>query len=187
MSRGLGDVYKRQGSLGTINDRWSDLYTLNIGSAKSSYQDGRVRNIYAETIRVENLYNQNGEPITGSDRNIKNSIEYLSDNPVAFSEFFDALKPVTFKYNDGKSGRRHIGFIAQDVKDSMEENNISQSDLAIYCSWMSIDDEGNEVEVCGLRYGEFIPLAIHEIQALKQKVATLETELKELKGELNEA
>ena len=54
-------------------------------------------------------------------------------------------------------------------------------------SWMSIDDEGNEVEVCGLRYGEFIPLAIHEIQALKQKVATLETELKELKGELNEA
>ena len=175
------------GSLGTINDRWSGLYTLNIGSAKSSYQDGRVRNIYAETIRVENLYNQDGEAITGSDRNIKNSIEYLSDNPVAFSEFFDALKPVTFKYNDGKSGRRHIGFIAQDVKDSMEENNISQSDLAIYCSWMSIDDEGNEVEVCGLRYGEFIPLAIHEIQALKQKVATLETELKELKGELNEA
>ena len=174
------------GSLGTINDRWSGLYTVNIGSAKSSYQDGRVRNIYAETIRVENLYNQDGEAITGSDRNIKNSIEYLSDKPAAFSEFFDALKPVTFKYNDGKSGRKHIGFIAQDVKDNMEANNISQSDLAIYCSWISTDDEGNDVEVCGLRYGEFIPLAIYEIQALKQKVTTLETELKELKGESNE-
>lgn len=174
------------GSLGTINDRWSGLYTVNIGSEKNSYQDGRVRNIYAENIRVEHLYNQNGEPITTSDRNIKNSIEYLSDKPAAFSEFFDALKPVTFKYNDGKSGRKHIGFIAQDVKDNMEANNISQSDLAIYCSWISTDDEGNDVEVCGLRYGEFIPLAIYEIQALKQKVTTLETELKELKGESNE-
>ena len=68
----------------------------------------------------------------------------------------------------------------------MEPKNISQSDLAIYCSWISADDEGNDVEVCGLRYGEFIPLAIYEIQALKQKVTTLETELKELKGESNE-
>lgn len=171
------------GSLGDINNRWRNLFALNLGSAKGSYQDGRIRNIYAETIRVENLYNQEGEPITGSDRNIKNSIEYLPDESIDLDSLFDALKPVTFKYNDGKSGRKHLGFIAQDVRDSMEDNDISQSDLAIYCSWTSTDEDGNEIETCGLRYGEIIPLAVREIQALKKKIKTLETELKEIKGE----
>ena len=171
------------GSLGDINNRWRNLFALNLGSAKGSYQDGRIRNIYAETIRVENLYNQEGETITGSDRNIKNSIEYLPDESIDLDSLFDALKPVTFKYNDGKSGRKHLGFIAQDVRDSMEDNNISQSDLAIYCSWTSADEDGNEIETCGLRYGEIIPLAVREIQALKKKIKTLETELKEIKGE----
>ncbi len=172
------------GSLGTSHDRWNSLFAINLGSARrSDYDDGRIRNIYAENIRVENLYNQDGEAITGSDREIKNSIEYFSEQFYPYEDFFDSLKPVVFKYNAGKSGRKHLGLIAQDVKQSMEENNISQSELALYCSWIAQDENGVDKEICGLRYGEFIPLAIYEIQTLKQKIKTLETEINELKGE----
>lgn len=167
------------GNLGTINERWNTLFAINIGSARrNEWEDGRIKNIYAE-----NVYINDGE-IATSDRNRKNSISYLSgDNDSKMSAFFDSLKPATFKYNEGQSGRTHLGLIAQDVRDSMEDANIETTELAIFCSWLTTDQEGNEVENCGLRYSELIPLTIYEIQALKQKVKMLETELKDLKGE----
>lgn len=55
--------------------------------------------------------------------------------------------------------------------------------MLLFQSLLAQDENGVDKEICGLRYGEFIPLAIYEIQALKQKIKTLETEINELKGE----
>lgn len=167
------------GNLGTSDDRWNTLFAINIGSArKNEWEDGRIKNIYAQ-----NVYINDGE-IATSDRKCKNSISYLSeDDNSKMSAFFDSLKPATFKYNDGQSGRTHLGLIAQDVRDSMKSADMESTELAIFCSWLTTDKEGNEVENCGLRYSELIPLTIYEIQALKQKIKMLETELKDLKGE----
>jgi hypothetical protein len=51
----------------------------------------------------------NTSTINTSDRNVKNSIEPLKNN---YTQFFNALQPVSYKFNEGTSGRTHIGFIA---------------------------------------------------------------------------
>jgi hypothetical protein len=40
---------------------------------------------------------------------MKNSIEQLSNQ---YEAFFDFMEPTRYKYNDGTSGRYHVGFIA---------------------------------------------------------------------------
>lgn len=159
-------------SLGTSDERWHTLYAINVGTSSAS-----IKTIYGDQIY------QNGTEISSSDRSLKNSIEYISeaDN---LSTFFDSLKPATFKYNNGTSGRRHMGLIAQDVQASLAECGISQTDNAVFCSWKVTDKDGNETETCGIRYEELIPLAIYEIQELKKKVQSLEGELKVQKGEV---
>lgn len=102
-----------------------------------------------------------------SDRNLKNSIANI---PTKYETLFDSLIPRTYKYNDGASGRTHIGMIAQEVKDAMEAAGISSTEFAAYIE--SIDLDGNTV--CGLRYEEFIALCINEIQKLKARVSELE-------------
>jgi hypothetical protein len=47
--------------------------------------------------------------ISGSDKRIKNTITPI---PQQFDDFFNKLIPTSFKYNDGTSDRKHIGFIA---------------------------------------------------------------------------
>ena len=67
------------------------------------------------------------EPTIRSDLRIKNTIDYdLS----AYEAFFLALKPSTFKYNKGTSGRTHFGFIAQDVEQAMLDVGLTSSQLA---------------------------------------------------------
>lgn len=101
-----------------------------------------------------------------SDRNDKTDISYdLS----GYSELFDKIKPVTYKFIDGTSGRTHIGMIAQDIEESLGECGMTGTDFAAF-----LKDESEDNTLYGLRYSEFIGLMIAEIQALKARVAELE-------------
>lgn len=102
-----------------------------------------------------------------SDRDKKNSITDVSEK---YDTLFDGLIPRLYKYNDGTSGRTHVGMIAQEVKSSMDEANISSLEFAAYIETTELDGS----TVCGLRYEEFISLNIWQIQKLKQRVAELE-------------
>ena len=115
--------------------------------------------------------------ITVSDRNHKHNI---ADIPDDFEAFFDDLRAVTFVYNEADSGRTHLGFIAQEVEDSLAKCGISTQNFAGIC--ISRDAETQKTTY-SLRYEEFIPLNTLEIQKLKARVAELEKEIKELKGE----
>jgi hypothetical protein len=44
-----------------------------------------------------------------SDRRLKNTIQCFNDK---YEILFDNLKPVSYKYNNGTSGRTHTGFVA---------------------------------------------------------------------------
>ena len=112
---------------------------------------------------------------SSSDARLKNSISELSDG---LSALFDLIKPVTYKFNDGTSDRTHIGFIAQDIEQSLKTLGIDTKDFAALC----IPKE--EGAYMSIRYTEFIPLNTWEIQKLKARVAELEKEIKELKGEI---
>jgi len=91
---------------------------------------------------------------------------------------FDALRPVTYKYNDGTSGRTHTGFIAQDVLSAIQLASLTTMDFAAYIEATDVDGSS----VCGLRYEEFVSLNTWQIQKLKARVAELERIVATLQG-----
>ena len=103
-----------------------------------------------------------------SDKNQKNSIEVLSSQ---YSQLFDNLIPVRYKYNDGASNRYHTGFIAQDVEEAITQARLTTQDFAGYVYQEGIDT------FASLRYEEFIALNTMEIQKLKKEVAQLKKQL----------
>lgn len=117
--------------------------------------------------------NNSGSAIT-SDKDLKYDIEKLENK---YSLFFDMLKPIKYKYNDGTSGRFHTGFIAQDVEEAITKSGLTTNDFAGYLSIKEMNKDGEEISYLALRYSEFIALCVNEIQALKAKVNNLEKEV----------
>jgi len=134
--------------------------------------------------------------INTSDRNEKNTIEALDTD--LWSKFITGLEPVTYKMNDGESGRKHAGLIAQDVEVLMESLGIDSKDFAgfvkfekarqveagtneegnpIYKEEKVLDADGNQVYAYALRYEEFLSPMIKVIQTLYKKVQRLEMSL----------
>ena len=103
---------------------------------------------------------------TTSDRRLKNSIAKLTDN---YSVLFDNLKPCVFKYNNENSGRKHIGFIAQDVEDAIQESGLTSYDAALVTDFANNDD----VVIKTLCYEEIIGMLVHEVQTLKRTINPL--------------
>ncbi|MCM1221470.1 MAG: tail fiber domain-containing protein, partial [Lachnospiraceae bacterium] len=122
------------------------------------------------------------EIIIGSDRRIKNSIEYDLEK---YEKFFLALRPTRFKYNSGRSGRYHTGFIAQDVEEALKKSGISTQEFAgfVGAEILDPDRDGFTGTRYNLRYGEFISLNTYMIQRLFDKVASLEKTISDLKKE----
>lgn len=110
----------------------------------------------------EGTWHWGQSPSTASDKALKNSIESLDER---YSIFFDALKPVRYKYNNGTSGRFHTGLIAQDVEKAVSDANLSDKDIAVVVK--SCLDGEQRLE---LRYEELISICINEIQSLKKRL-----------------
>ena len=108
-----------------------------------------------------------------SDINKKNSINDLQEK---YNIFFNNLRPVSYKYNDGTSNRIHTGFIAQDVGYALEQAELTTQEFA----GLVIDEEGNQF----LRYEEFISLNTWHIQKAMARIAELENTVVELKTQL---
>lgn len=135
---------------------------VNIGILN---QDVGV-NGYCKLIGTWNT--DSGAAVT-SDRNLKHNIELLDNK---YTILFDNLIATRFKYNNGTSNRYHTGFIAQDVKQAIEKAGLDTNEFASYVTFGS-----GEEQTCGLRYEEFIPLCVDQIQKLKARVAELENKL----------
>lgn len=141
------------------------------------------------------LYAKNGA-IQTSDRNVKKNIHEIDDK---YIDFFMRLKPVTFKFKDGK--RTHVGFVSQDVEEAMKAVGLTDLDFAGFCKDAKtkrveksakvkvMNEDGKEtVEtivyfedeiipdeyIYSLRYDEFIALNTMMIQKLSDRVTALE-------------
>lgn len=137
----------------------------DLGSKSYRWNVGYIHSIIIDSGTV----GEGGETIT-SDRNKKKDILELSDR---YDELFDRLKPVSFRFRKNTSNRIHVGFIAQDVGEAMEELGIPSTDFAAYCK---MTENGNDE--FGLRYTEFIALNTFEIQRLKMRISQLEKLIK---------
>lgn len=103
-----------------------------------------------------------------SDRNEKNSIE---DLPVKYLDLFDRLRPVRFKFNDGTSGRYHVGFIAQDVEDSMSAAEIDSQEFGGFGK--DIHEETG-ADIYMLRYEEFVGILAAKLQDVDKRLKIME-------------
>lgn len=119
-----------------------------------------------------------------SDRRAKN---HISNDLSKYKDFFMALKPSVYRYNEGTSGRYHIGYIAQEVEAALNDTGITTQDFA---GIVQSDGEGDISRSYKnpyfLRYNEFIALNTYMIQELYQYVDQLKFEIEQLKETKNE-
>ena len=152
--------------------KWYDAFKYGVADNKTGLHVGVARK---DTYLWGLVKLSSGETVT-SDANQKNSIETVSEN---YEKMFYELKPVTYKYNDGTSDRKHLGFIAQDVKNAIDKSDLTTKDVAAYVSDLCEDG----TELLSLRYSEFVALNTHMIQKCLAKISSLEDEIKLLKKE----
>ena len=136
----------------------SRYVTLGVQTPNTGYDS--VGRLYG------NWYLNGTTTAVTSDKNLKNTISSIDNK---YDVFFDLIRPVTFKYNNGSSNRLHTGFIAQEVCSALGNADLTTLDFGGY---VVVSEDGNDVRY--LRYEEFIALNTWQIQKLKARVAELE-------------
>ena len=167
-------------SIGTLNPA-SKTFTIYTGGSSLAQIDNHFAPKTTNTYSLgyagrlwKDVYAQN-TTIQQSDARVKKDISYDLDK---YAELFDKLKPASFKLKNGESGRTHVGLIAQDLKQAMDESKISSDDFAAYVKYLedeSIENPKEEDYSYAIRYGELISLCIYEIQKLKAQIKELES------------
>ena len=165
------------------------LFTDVASAGSTSYRFGMGSSVYNTTLSNmivqpyqifvntrfhATVYNSSGSAIT-SDRNKKSDIQELDENVTI--AFLEQIVAYSFLYNDGDSGRRHWGMIAQDIKENMDSVGIESQDFGGYIQC------GDEYY---LRYEEFIPALIQGFQSNKKIIKEQAKEISDLKSELEE-
>jgi hypothetical protein len=128
--------------------------------------------------RFTAVYAVNGT-IQTSDARMKNSIIPLSLG----LDFINGLNPVSYKWNDTlneghepvQHSRTHLGLIAQEVKQTIEDCGETLSTTDIIDNDALVDENG--IDRFGIRYHALIAPMIKAIQELTARVAYLENKL----------
>ena len=146
--------------------------------------------------------------INTSDRNEKNTIADI--DPEQAEKLIMGLKPSTFKFNDGTSGRTHWGLISQDIEELLPQIGMSDLDFAGFIKSPktedyyedvpeTVTDEENGEEktvtrkelktrtiegeyIYSLRYDEFIAPLICMVQKQQKQIENLERRLSALEN-----
>jgi len=151
----------------------SNLYEMDAGAFHPLSNSQDLGRNTGNSVRWDNLYIQNN-PTVSSDRNEKNTI-VASDLGL---DFVNKLNPVSYKLNNGESGRTHYGMIAQDIETLLSEIGKTTIEFAGFVKTTATDDgKGNSItpfDSYSLRYSEFIAPIIKAIQELSAKVSALE-------------
>jgi len=127
--------------------------------------------------RWADIYLENAPDVL-SDRRLKKEINYDISK---YSKLFDALKPTSFKLKQ-KNEAIHLGFIAQDIEQSLIDCSLDIDSFA--CLVKTLKSKSNEQTksdtdyTYGVRYSEMVALLVYEVQSLKKQVKELTKEVK---------
>jgi len=143
--------------------------------------------------RFIKLYSTQAVDVSSDIRRKTNILTY--DEKI--ESFYDKLKPISYELINGHSGRKHYGFIAQEVESAMNEVGLEYKDMALLQK-APMDAEGNEIDPTtivdystderivdyeySLAYTEMISINTHMIQKLRQEITKLKNEISEIKG-----
>ena len=112
----------------------------------------------------------NGTPQSASDARLKTEIQYDVDD---YLNVFDKLKPATFIYEGHK--RRHMGFIAQEIQETLKEEGIPEEHFAALCT--EVPNEERPMGMYSLRYGELQIMTVAKVQQMDKRLKELEAKL----------
>ena len=112
----------------------------------------------------------NGEPQSASDARLKTDVQYDVDD---YLTVFDKLKPATFVYDGHK--RRHMGFIAQEIQETLKEEGIPEEHFAALCT--EVPNEERPMGMYSLRYGELQIMTVAKVQQMDKRLKELEAKL----------
>ena len=112
----------------------------------------------------------NGEPQSASDARLKTDVQYDVDD---YLNVFDKLKPATFVYNGHK--RRHMGFLAQEIQETLKEEGIPEEHFAALCT--EVPNEERPMGMYSLRYGELQIMTVAKVQQMDKRLKALEAKL----------
>ena len=112
----------------------------------------------------------NGEPQSASDARLKTDVQYDVDD---YLTVFDRLKPATFVYNGHK--RRHMGFLAQEIQETLKEEGIPEEHFAALCT--EVPNEERPMGMYSLRYGELQIMTVAKVQQMDKRLKELEAKL----------
>lgn len=179
----LASNSRRVGTIELIYTTTGDgigMYTEQGGISIESAGNVYISSTYRTRLQLDDdaakigptVWATDGTVIYSSDKNVKNSIDYDLSR---YRQFLLDLKPCRFKYNEGQSGRYHIGMIAQDMEQSLADNGIAASEFSGWCK-MPMRDENHNITgyTYGIRYDSLIPLNTLMIQELVKRVEALE-------------
>lgn len=112
----------------------------------------------------------NGEPQSASDARLKTDVQYDVDD---YLNVFDKLKPATFVYNGHK--RRHMGFLAQEIQETLKQEGIPEEHFAALCT--EVPNEERPMGMYSLRYGELQIMTVAKVQQMDKRLKELEAKL----------
>ena len=112
----------------------------------------------------------NGEPQSASDARLKTQVQEDLDR---YLPVFDKLRPVTFVYEGHK--RRHMGFIAQEIQETLKEEGIQEEHFAALCT--EVPNEERPMGMYSLRYGELQIMTVAKVQQMDKRLKELEAKL----------
>lgn len=115
---------------------------------------------------------QNGVAVM-SDRKAKCDITYDLSR---YDKLCEGLKPAFYHMNDG-STEWHMGFVANDIKDTLLSIGLTENDFA----GLVVSGDGDDIKY-SLRYNEFVPLNTYMIQKLSERIKVLEEQLRGMNG-----
>lgn len=161
--------------IGVMESRRGGQCICTNGGAKLAYGDSKYLGVSRHNIFAsEDIYIE-------SDRRVKEDIRYNLDE---YEAFYRALKPCTYLLRRRESGRRHSGFIAQEIEEALKKAGMTGTDFAAHGFDPTAKryDGTNETGLWRVRYGELIALNTAMVQKLMSRVDALEERLAALEG-----
>lgn len=188
---------------------WANNSSVGVVLGSGAFRDAGDGNINlgASNHRFATVFAKTGS-INTSDRNEKNTIADI--DPEQAEKLIMGLKPSTFKFNDGTSGRTHWGLISQDIEELLPRIGMSDLDFAGFIKTPKTEDYYEDVSetvtdeetgeektvtrkelktrviegeyVYALRYSEFIAPLICMVQKQQKQIENLERHLSALEN-----
>lgn len=119
--------------------------------------------------------------VNTSDKRLKEDIKTTDKN---VDDIVLSLNPISYKWKESEDGKKHFGFVAQEVIELMEEQGLDAEEYGVIQK--SSNPEGDGTEYYSLAYSEFIPMLVHLCQTQQKEIDKLKADIDSLKKKLQD-